>query len=228
MKNSEFLGRLDQAIAERSLLKHPFYRDWQAGTLRRERLQLYATQYYCHVEAFPRHLKMLAGRAKGPLRELILENLAEEENPVAPHPRLWRDFAVALGVKEEVLRTSPGLPGVRLLVETYEQSCREGSFEEAVAALYAYEAQVPEIATTKIDGLRRYYGVTKPEGLAYFRVHEEADKVHRAAWRRWLQECGDDSPRLRSDGRAGQILSTAERALSALWGALDAVQTAPA
>jgi pyrroloquinoline-quinone synthase len=44
-----------------------------------------------------------------------------------------------------------------------------------VAALYAYEAQVPEIATKKIEGLRRFYGVTDAEGLAYFAVHEEAE-----------------------------------------------------
>jgi len=44
---------LDRAIAERNLLKHPFYQAWQAGTLNRKKLQLYAAQYYLHVEAFP-------------------------------------------------------------------------------------------------------------------------------------------------------------------------------
>ena len=38
----------------------------------------------------------------------------------------------------------------------------EGSSKaQAVAAFYAYEAQVPEIATQKIAGLKKYYGITE-------------------------------------------------------------------
>src|SRR5260370_37612456 len=33
MANAELLRKLDAAIAEKSLLKHPFYQDWQAGEL---------------------------------------------------------------------------------------------------------------------------------------------------------------------------------------------------
>src|ERR1700738_3974975 len=91
MVNADLLARMDAAIAEKSLLKHPFYQDWQAGKLSREALQLYAAQYYKHVEAFPKHLRVLAARTEGPLREIVMENLAEEENPLQPHPQLWRE-----------------------------------------------------------------------------------------------------------------------------------------
>lgn len=219
MKRTQIMVRIDSAIASRSLLNHPFYQDWQAGTLSRERLQLYAAQYYLHVEAFPLHLKVLARRANGALREIILENLAEEEDPAAPHPKLWRDFADAVGVSEEVLWTSEPLSGTRMLVETYREICRSRPLAEAVAALYAYEAQVPEIAGTKMDGLSRHYGVNTPQGLAYFEVHEEADRVHRVAWRRWLEKFDRGV-------NEDQVLATVETALDALWGALDAVQEA--
>ena len=33
MSNSLLLEKIDAAIAEKNLLKHPFYRDWQAGRL---------------------------------------------------------------------------------------------------------------------------------------------------------------------------------------------------
>ena len=68
MRNTELLNNIDAAIAEKNLLKHPFYQDWQAGKLSRESLQLYAAQYYRHVEAFPKHLRVLAARTEGPLR----------------------------------------------------------------------------------------------------------------------------------------------------------------
>src|SRR3989442_6757288 len=100
MANTELLARMDAAIAEKSLLKHPFYQDWQAGKLSREALQLYAAQYYRHVEAFPKHLRVLAARTEGPLQGLIRENLAEEGNPAGPHPQLSRGFVAGLSLVE--------------------------------------------------------------------------------------------------------------------------------
>ncbi len=215
MANTELLAKIDAAIAEKNLLKHPFYQDWQAGKLSREALQLYAAQYYRHVEAFPKHLRVLAARTEGPIRDIILENLAEEENPLRPHPKLWRDFAAAVGVAEDDITSCPALPGTQAVVETFREIVGDRTVAEAVAALYAYEAQVPEIATTKIEGLKKFYGVTSAEGLAYFEVHEEADKAHRAAWRNWLAE--------HAEGSEEEILATTNEALNALWGALDAV-----
>ena len=215
MANAELLNKIDAAIAEKNLLKHPFYQDWQAGKLSRESLQLYAAQYYRHVEAFPKHLRVLAARTEGPLRAIVQENLAEEENPAGAHPKLWRDFAAAVGVNEDDIAYCPSLPGTQAVVQTFREICGDRSVAEAVAALYAYESQVPEIATTKMDGLKKFYGVDNAEGLAYFTVHEEADKAHRAAWRGWLAE--------HAAGNDEEILATTNEALDALWGALDAV-----
>jgi pyrroloquinoline-quinone synthase len=152
---------------------------------------------------------------EGPLQQLIRENLAEEENSAAPHPKLWCDFAAALGVDEDDVTCCPSLPGTKAVVQTFRKICGDRPVAEAVAALYAYEAQVPEIAETKIGGLKKFYGVTQPEGLAYFEVHEGTDKLHRAASRQWLEE--------HAGGDEEEILSTANEALDALWGALDAV-----
>ena len=129
-----------------------------------------------------------------------------------------RDFAAALGVNEEDITSCPSLPGTQALVETFREIVGDRPVAEAVAALYAYEAQVPEIATTKMDGLRNFYGICSPRALAYFTLHEEVDKAHRAAWRSWLEEhaYGDDE----------EILATTNVALNALWGALDAVHCA--
>jgi pyrroloquinoline-quinone synthase len=223
MSTTQLLDKIDTAIAEKNLLKHPFYQDWQAGKLSRESLQLYAAQYYRHVEAFPRHLRVLAARADESLKAVVLENLAEEENPARPHPQLWRDFAAALGVSEDDITTSPSLPGTQNVVHTFRDICANRSLAEAVAALYAYEAQVPEIAATKIDGLNRFYGITSSKGTAYFSVHEEADRAHREAWRNWLaQNASTDA------ASEEQILASTNEALTALWGALNAVHASKA
>lgn len=216
------LSEIDRAIERYHLRGHPFCRKWQAGTLSQKKLHVYATQYYRHVEAFPECLMNLAMRTEGRLRDMVLANLSEELDRTDPHPKLWREFAAAVGVTEESLWQTPALPGVDALVRAYRTICRGRPVVEGVAALYAYEAQVPEIATTKIAALRDYYGVTSEEGLAYFRVHEEADKVHRAAWREWLGEAAQaESPMGRRN-----LLATAETALGALWEALDEIDGA--
>jgi pyrroloquinoline-quinone synthase len=206
---------LDALIEKYHLLKHPFYRAWTAGKLSKESLGLYAKQYYQHVRAFPENLKQLEGRTTGSIKKLVKENLAEELYPAAPHPALWRQFARSLGVTDKALDSAQPLPGIARLLDTFDEVAAQGTVEQAIAAFYVYEAQVPEIATQKISGLRQSYGITDPQALAYFAVHEEADVRHRAVWRNWLaNQKGVDEV---------AVLCAAERSLKALWGALDAV-----
>ena len=206
---------LDRLIEKHHLLKHPFYRAWTEGRLSREQLALYAEQYYHHVRAFPSHLDCLAARADGDLRELIVGNLDEELDPANPHPLLWRRFAAATGARANELESGQPLPGVSSLLATFRGLAKRAPLAHAVAAFYTYEAQVPEIASQKIAGLRRFYGIADSRSLAYFSVHEEADVRHRAAWRGWLA---------RQDGSGAEgVRAAGEQALRALWGALDAV-----
>src|SRR5580658_8755790 len=215
VRSKTTLESLDALIEKHHLLKHPFYRAWTEGTLSKESLEVYAVQYYQHVRAFPENLKKLAVRANGPLGELVAENLAEELDPSGPHPLLWRHFAESLGVNDAALNGARQLPGIAALLETFDEVTSEGTLAQAAASFYAYEAQVPEIATEKISGLRRFYGITEQRALAYFAVHEEADVRHRAAWREWLAT--------QEESETSGALHAAERTLQALWGALDAV-----
>lgn len=209
------LEMLDSLIEQHHLLKHPFYRAWTEGSLPKESLQTYAAQYYHHVRSFPENLQLLADRSDEKLAKLVEDNIAEELNPVAPHPVLWRRFAHALEVSDAELNGSRPLPGIAALLDTYEEAASQGSPAQAVACFYAYESQVPEISAQKIAGLKRYYGITDSRALEYFSVHEEADVRHRTAWRNWLAT--------EKDADSFGVLCAAERGLKALWGALDAV-----
>jgi len=53
------------------------------------------------------------------------------------------------------------------------------TYAEGLASLCTYERQIPEIAETKIQGLKKYYGVNSKEGLEFFVAHKEADVYHR-------------------------------------------------
>jgi pyrroloquinoline-quinone synthase len=215
VRTKTLLESLDALIEKHHLLKHPFYQAWTEGTLSKESLQLYAEQYYQHVRAFPENLKQLAGRAQSPVKELIEENLAEELDPKAPHPVLWRQFGESLGVSHASMADARPLPGIAALLDTFDEITANGSMTQAVAMFYAYEAQVPEISTEKISGLKKFYNMNEPRALEYFAVHEEADVRHRGAWRSWLEQ--------QNSSDNFEVLCAAERGLKALWGALDAV-----
>src|ERR1700746_490872 len=177
------LDSIDTLIGRYHLLKHPFYQAWTEGTLSKESLQLYAAQYYQHVRAFPENLRQLASRTNGNLQTIVKENLAEEIDPSAPDPMVWLEFVASLGVSQAAVDSSRVVPETATTLNTFGQVSTASSMARAVAMFYSSEAQVPEIATQKISGLRQFYGLTDSRSLRYFAVHEEADVRHRAAWR---------------------------------------------
>src|SRR5215471_15375296 len=107
MKSNEFLEALDRLVAEKHLLKHPFYRMWSEGRLTRENLREYAISYYPQVAAFPRYVSGVhSGCEDAELRQELRENLIEEERGPENHPALWRRFAAALGAAASDLSSS--------------------------------------------------------------------------------------------------------------------------
>ncbi len=208
---------LDSMIVERSLLKHPFYQAWTAGTLSVERLQNYAVEYYPHVAAFPRYLSAIHSRCMDiATRQAILENLMEEERGADNHPELWLRFAEAIGMpRERVLDSTPSASSASLVRE-FSKLAESGHVASGLAALYAYESQIPPVATAKIDGLKRFYGVNDERGLAFFTVHEKADVWHARTGAELIRRhCASERDR-------DLAVEAGDRALSALWSLLDA------
>lgn len=211
MKTEEFLDALDALVAEKHLLKHPFYTMWNEGKLTRDCIREYAISYYPHVAAFPTYVSGVHSGCDDPaLRAELLENLVEEEGGSVNHPALWRRFAASLGASDSDLSVSPRTPEVADAIAEFRRTTREGSVPEGLAALYAYESQIPEISKTKREGLAAFYGIEDPEATRFFSVHEEADVWHRQVERAAL-------------GRAAETPEDRERALAAAGRCLDAL-----
>jgi pyrroloquinoline-quinone synthase len=120
------------------------------------------------------------------VRQMLLENLYEEENGPDNHPELWLRFADALGVSREEMLNRRYLAHTRASVSILKELARRDNPAEGLAALYAYESQIPEISTTKIEGLVNRYGLNTPDALTFFQVHEHADEIHRTVTREAL------------------------------------------
>jgi len=218
MNREEFLTALDALIAEKHLLHHPFYQLWSQGKLTRENLREYAVSYYPHVAAFPTYVSGVhANCDDASLRQELLENLIEEERGAENHPALWRRFAAALGAAESDLASAPRTPEIAETIAEFRRSTREGSVAEGLAALYAYESQIPEVSRTKREGLREFYGIEDGDATRFFSVHEHADVWHRQVEREALGRVAD-TPEARE-----RALESARRCCDALRRALDGV-----
>src|SRR5436309_11959934 len=153
----DLIREVDRRIDARSLLRHPFYTKWQAGTLPREALQDYARQYYAFESSFPRFLSALHSRTtRADIRQALLENLWDEEHGPNNHAELWLRFAEGIGLDREEVSAASWNGESKALVDTYGRITVEEPVAAGVAAVYAYERQVPAVARAKVDGLRAH------------------------------------------------------------------------
>ncbi len=219
MTTQDFLSALDARIAQYDLLCHPYYKAWSAGTLNRNDLREYATDYYPHVAAFPTYLSALHSRLEdGSLRRSILRNLAEEEIEGRPHSEMWLDFAEGMGADRNEVRERAPMSEVQALVNDFRHVARDGSTAEALAAFYAYESQIPRIAKEKAAGLTERYGADN-RTAGYFKLHQTADVEHSRVWRDLLAQQVAARPE-----QAEAALEQAEQVAQSLWHVLDAME----
>ncbi len=224
MNTAEFFEQLEARIGKYDLLCHPFYQAWSAGKLTRQDLRDYAQQYFHHVEAFPSYLAAFGMRLEdGELRRAVLANMCDEKGvegrpgrDSVPHSELWLDFAEGMGSTCNLEWHTPVLE-IRQLIRHFSTVASEGSAEDALAALYAYESQVPRIATEKERGLREMYGADD-KTCGYFSLHATADVYHSNVWRTQLEK------RIAAKPEAAEAaLDAAENAARWLWLALDGI-----
>ena len=175
-----FSKELNQKLDKYHLLNHPFYKSWNDGKLTREIIKDYAEQYYQHVKAFPRYISATHSLCEDlDKRKILLENLQDEEKDGADHPKLWKNFAIAMGADGKKVEKIKAEKFTTELIDNFFKNGRS-SYSEGLASLYTYERQIPEIAETKIQGLKKFYGVNSKEGLEFFEAHKSADVIHRA------------------------------------------------
>jgi pyrroloquinoline-quinone synthase len=203
---------------EYSMLKHPFYVAWSEGKLSQPVLAEYVKQYYAHVRAFPTYVSAVHSHCEDlQIRQELLENLIEEERGEENHPELWMRFAEALGVAREDVRDAKLLPSTADSVARLKSLTASEDYRDGLAALYAYELQIPEVARTKREGLKDFYGIEGERAVSFFRVHEIIDVLHQQVEKQILTEkCANADQQRRA-------VEAAKESAKALWSFLDGV-----
>jgi pyrroloquinoline-quinone synthase len=210
---------IDVKVAERAMLRHPFYQAWTEGRLPLGTLRAYARQYFHHVDAFPRAVSAVHSACPDrDGRRILADNLAEEEglgDGKQDHASLWLMFACGLGESEAAVRDQQLNPETQALIETFRKLSRQ-SYASGLGALYAYESQFSAVASAKVEGLIERYGIEDEQTLRFFRVHESADVEHSAVCRSLL----DGLP----DAERAEAIAAAEELAGALWNFLSGVE----
>jgi pyrroloquinoline-quinone synthase len=216
-----FLKRLDDTIEAHALLSHPFYQAWNAGTLSADTLREYIKQYYAHVRVFPRYVSAAHAACDDiKVRQLLLENLIDEDQGDSNHPELWMRFADGMGLDRSDVRSAALLEKTRESVNTMVELTRSEDFRDGLAALYAYESQVPMVAKTKREGLAKFYSLDDDRSVQFFTVHEAADIEHSRVERELLvAHCA-------TEVQQDRAVAVADKAARALWHFLDGVYEA--
>lgn len=211
-----FIAELNRALDEKHLLKHEFYQAWSCGQLTLDYLRIYAQQYFHHVDAFPRYISAAHANCTSlSARQVLLDNLIDEEQGTENHPELWLRFAEGIGETRENVKNAKLLPETQQLIDTFLRLAKS-SYAEGVGALYAYERQIPGVAASKIDGLKSFYNIDSAEALKFFTVHLEADVHHSNATYQLLADLSEDGKQ--KAARAAQQIA------DALWNFLTGVQ----
>jgi|SRR6185312_3400208 len=201
-----FQAELEKKLEHYSLLKHPFYQQWSAGTLSKDALCGYVKEYFHLVKAVPDMVEKIY--QENPTQEVKM-NLEEEKS----HIRLWENFAEGMGISKQELHeyapTDNTINAVNRMLSLMENTT-EGS-----AAMYAYEADIPKISVSKIDGLRKFYGISDASTLEYFTEHETADIEHVKVWQAMMAQFNAKQEET--------ALNSAEESLKAQNAVLDSV-----
>jgi|TARA_B100001971_G_C17976073_1_gene424877 pyrroloquinoline-quinone synthase len=192
MAELSFIEQVDSQIKNHHLLNHPFYKAWNTGDLEVSTIQEYAAQYYKHVSAFPRYLSAIHSNCDDiKTRQILLENLVDEEMGAENHPELWMRFAEGMGNSRNNVKNTVAMKETQQLVDTFTKLSKSERYHIGLAALYCYESMIPEVAENKIKGLRKFYGIDDENTLKFFTVHMHADKWHREVLRKLISELND-------------------------------------
>lgn len=185
--------QFDAILEKWDLLKHPFYQAWSAGTLPLEALKVYAREYGAFIGTLHEGWNTLNDAAT-----------ADEERE---HTEMWKEFASALGAKVGEPEITQVAELVRVAHELFASSAA------ALGAMYAFEAQQPETAKSKLHGLKTHYAL--PSAVeAYFEVHStnwrESEKIMKQI-------------KVLSAQEKQQALAACEKMAASLWDALTGI-----
>jgi len=165
---------------EKTIKNQPFFVELRAGTLPREKLKGWVTNWYAFAlevntgMATAYHQFVGFFKRHPECEDLIAQKIGEEFTTpaIGGHARMLPVLAKALGVKAQEMIEAQLIPEARGLVDFFVRSWIDIPLAECYAV--HLEEEIFGFVSRDFRASLPKYGVTD-EQLKYFRVHEEAD-----------------------------------------------------
>jgi pyrroloquinoline quinone (PQQ) biosynthesis protein C len=143
---------------KKRLLDHPFYKAWNDGELTVEQLSDYHKAYTEFIESIPMFWAKIVNDFS--IESSESDRIVKEETE---HILLWEKWSYKLPQIDKY-------HSMKMILHELSKM----SSSQLLGAIHSFEIQQPEIAHTKKDGLKKYYGYTDND-LSYFdeHMHEE-------------------------------------------------------
>ena len=103
------------------------------------------------------------------------------------------------------------------MIDSFLDLTSNRSLAGGASALFAFESQVPEVADTKIAGLKSFYGIEDKRGISFFKVHRDLDIEHSDAEAEMINSLAT------TEREENDAVDSADIAASSLWNFLDGV-----
>lgn len=178
-----FLKELKAARDEWHSMNHPFIDLWEQGKLTKKQTAVYVVQHYHFVTDYLNWLAYLwATCPEKDVKDSILDNLKEEEDPEDRHLEMLIDYAKACGLKRSDVINARVLPWTEALKDWGWRFIYQNPWPVSCAALMiGLESQPPQIYTRVVPSLHNNYGWDPGDPkIRFFRGHIAADEIHSA------------------------------------------------
>ena len=147
-----FSQELNKKLDQYHLLNHPFYKSWNEEINKRDNKGLRRTILPTR-KSISRYISATHSICEDIEKKKFFRKFTRRRKSNADHPKLWKNFAIAMGADTDKIEDVKREWFTNDMIENFFHQARK-SYAEGLASLYTYERQIPEIAETKIRGLK--------------------------------------------------------------------------
>jgi pyrroloquinoline-quinone synthase len=173
LSRSEFVAWLSREGERRYHDHHPFHVRMHEGKLTRAELQSWVRNRYYYQTRVPIKDAIILSKSDDPaFRRMWIQRIHDHDGDREGEGglALWLRLAEGVGLdRDEVLRCSNVLPGVRFACDAYVQLVEKRTLLEAVASSLT-ESFAPDLMSKRIAAWEKHYPWVKPDVLEYFRT----------------------------------------------------------
>jgi pyrroloquinoline-quinone synthase len=200
--------------------KHPFHVLMNQGKLSRDQLQGWvANRFYYQAQIPIKDAAILSNCPERNIRRVWIQRILDHDGTAGDAGGIenWLKLGEAVGLtRQEMLRQTRLVPGVRLAVDAYVTFARTRPWIEAVASSLT-ELFAPVLMANRIAAFEKHYPWVRREGLQYFKNRlTQAPRDSDFALRLVLERC-------QSREQQEQAVAALKFKCELLWVMLDAI-----